>query len=85
MYYSKYQVKVRPAVIHYKGVNGVLETQEPRGAVRWRSVASYRSSLAGSSKSVQEQHNRESDINCTRSCSTYLRHGSTSKPRKVMW
>ena len=34
MYYSKDQVKVRPAVIHYKGVNGVLETQEPRGAVR---------------------------------------------------
>ena len=28
------QVKVRPAVIHYKGVNGELETQEPRGAVR---------------------------------------------------
>ena len=36
-------------------------------------------------KSVQEQHNRESDVNCTRSWSTYLRHGSTSKPRKVMW
>ena len=30
--YSKDQVKVSPAVIRYKGVNGVLETQEPRGA-----------------------------------------------------
>ena len=29
IYYSKDQVKVRPAVIHYKGVNGELETQEP--------------------------------------------------------
>ena len=27
VYYSKDQVKVCPAVIHYKGVNGVLETQ----------------------------------------------------------
>ena len=34
VYYSKYQVNICPAVIHYKGVNGVLETQEPRGAVR---------------------------------------------------
>ena len=34
VYYSKDQVTVCPAVIHYKGVNGVLETQEPRGIVR---------------------------------------------------
>ena len=34
VYYSKDQVKVSPAVIHYKGVNGVLETQEPCGAAR---------------------------------------------------
>jgi len=33
VYYSKGQIKVCPAVIHHKGVNGVLETQEPRGAV----------------------------------------------------
>ena len=33
VYYSNDQVKGRPAVIHYKGVNGVLETQEPCGAV----------------------------------------------------
>ena len=34
VYYFKDQVKVRPAVIQYKGVNGVFETQEPRGAFR---------------------------------------------------
>ena len=34
MYYSKDQVNVFPALIHYKGVNGVLETQEPCGAAR---------------------------------------------------
>ena len=28
-------MKVCPAVIHYKGVNGVLETQEPCGAARY--------------------------------------------------
>ena len=32
MYYSKEQVKDSPAVIHYMGVNGVLEKQEPCGA-----------------------------------------------------
>ena len=35
--------------------------------------------------SVQEQHNRESLSNCTPSCSTYLRNGNTSKPRKVIF
>ena len=30
--------------------------------MKWRSVASYRSSLVGPSKSVQEQHKRESDV-----------------------
>ena len=34
VYYSKDQVKVHHAVIHYKGVKGELEAQEPRGAVR---------------------------------------------------
>ena len=33
VYYSKDQVKVRPVVIQYKGVKGVLETQEPRDAI----------------------------------------------------
>ena len=42
VYYSKDQVKVRPAVIHYKGVNDELETQESRCQMKWRSVASYR-------------------------------------------
>ena len=34
VYYSKDQVKVSPAVIHVKGVNCVLETQEPCDAAR---------------------------------------------------
>ena len=34
VYYSKDQMNFYPVVIHYKGVNGVLETQEPCGAVR---------------------------------------------------